>query len=345
LAHAQSDAAAQTGSAAPTIRVNHHTVDFTGQTPIEQNGHLLVPLRGVLEQLGAYVEYDSASQTVVALRGNTKISLPIGQRTATVNNNSVSLDVPAEVVNGSTMVPLRFIAESLGATVNFDINSDTVSILAPGGLQSASDDNDQTGDQGGLRHHDWRDRHDGPNANGEATLRGRVAAIYADSTPARIAINVAPDGGTADIAPGSQITLPLRPDAAFTRERPSGPEDTISIDRVHVGDRVAILRAQDGDAEAVDVFGPGDHLSTRAQSELPGNEPFRGHFARVEYIGDHTLRIWTADGRSIDVAAGTAVLLNGNQIAARDLRPGDALTVSVDPDTHLGTRVLVDPRQ
>lgn len=117
-----------TPALAQKVVVNGNPVMFSGQGPIESQGRVLVPLRGVLEQLGAYVNYDSARREVKATRNQSQIELPIGSRTATVNGRRVTLDVPARIVNGSTMVPLRFVAESLGAQVNYDNATNTVAI-------------------------------------------------------------------------------------------------------------------------------------------------------------------------------------------------------------------------
>lgn len=56
------------------------------------------------------------------------ITLPVGSTTATVSGETVTLDVPAQIVDGRTMVPLRFIAESLGMEVHWDNATKTVHI-------------------------------------------------------------------------------------------------------------------------------------------------------------------------------------------------------------------------
>lgn len=110
------------------VRVNGDPVDFYGTQPREYDGRVLVPLRGVLEKMGAAVDWIPADQTVIATRGDMQITLPIGSRTATINHRAVSLDVPAMTIGGSTMVPLRFVGEALGADVLWSSDSRTVSI-------------------------------------------------------------------------------------------------------------------------------------------------------------------------------------------------------------------------
>ena len=93
---------------------------------------MLVPLRGVFEQLGANVDYDARTQHIVAIRGTQIVELTIGSRQATVNGAPRLLDVPAFTMGGRTMVPLRFISESLGADVQWNAASQTILIGTAG---------------------------------------------------------------------------------------------------------------------------------------------------------------------------------------------------------------------
>jgi hypothetical protein len=102
------------------VTVNGAAVDFHGRGPIMRNDRVLVPLRGVLEQMGVFVQWNPETQTVKADKAGTRVRLRIGDSSALVNGQSVSLDTPAKVVHGRTMVPLRFIGEALGETVDWD---------------------------------------------------------------------------------------------------------------------------------------------------------------------------------------------------------------------------------
>jgi hypothetical protein len=95
------------------------------------HGAVLVPLRGIFEQLGASVDYNASTKTIQAQSGSTSINLPIGSSTAYVNGQPKSLDQPATVIAGTTLVPLRFVAEALGANVQWVGTTHTVYILAP----------------------------------------------------------------------------------------------------------------------------------------------------------------------------------------------------------------------
>lgn len=80
----------------------------------------MVPLRGVFEAIGAYVEYDQENRMITAKKNNESVELKLSEKVARKNGAEIMLDSPPEVVGGTTMVPLRFIAEALGAKVQFD---------------------------------------------------------------------------------------------------------------------------------------------------------------------------------------------------------------------------------
>jgi hypothetical protein len=117
-------------AAAVTIVVNGATVSFD-QPPIERSGRVFVPLRGVFERMGATVVYDNG---LINATGNGRnISLKIGSTAATINGETYTSDVAPFLVGARTLVPLRFISEALGAAVNYDSGSQTVSISTNGG--------------------------------------------------------------------------------------------------------------------------------------------------------------------------------------------------------------------
>jgi hypothetical protein len=115
------------GQATVRVYVNGEQVMFD-QQPIVVGSRVLVPLRGIFEKMGATVVWLPETRTVRAQRGTTSVELHIGSTSALVNGATVTLDVPAQIVGGRTVVPLRFISESLGATVNYDDASRTVTI-------------------------------------------------------------------------------------------------------------------------------------------------------------------------------------------------------------------------
>ncbi len=84
------------------------------QMPVIIEGRTLVPMRGVFESLGDAIYWDDATKTVAAKKSGKTISLVIGEKTAIVDGDFKTLDVAPEIINGRTMVPVRFVFESLG---------------------------------------------------------------------------------------------------------------------------------------------------------------------------------------------------------------------------------------
>jgi Copper amine oxidase N-terminal domain len=108
-----------------TVTVNGQPL-YLNPGPIERAGRVFVPLRGIFERLGAQVVY--AAGTINATKGPTTVSLHIGSTQGVVNGQPQLLDVAPFIVGATTYVPLRFIAQSLGAQVGYDANTQTVAI-------------------------------------------------------------------------------------------------------------------------------------------------------------------------------------------------------------------------
>jgi alpha-tubulin suppressor-like RCC1 family protein len=96
--------------------------------PISKNGRTLVPMRAIFEELGAKLNWDEGNHIVTATKGSVNFSYQIGQKTAIKNGEVLILDTPGIVVEDSTFVPVRFIAEALGATTGWDEKTKTVII-------------------------------------------------------------------------------------------------------------------------------------------------------------------------------------------------------------------------
>ncbi|WP_420795521.1 stalk domain-containing protein [Desulforamulus aeronauticus] len=93
-----------------------------------ENGTTLVPIRSIFESLQAEVTWDQTTQTVTAVKDNFTLQLQVGSLVALRNGQPISLQVPGKIIESSTMVPLRFVSESLGAEVRWDEPSKTVVI-------------------------------------------------------------------------------------------------------------------------------------------------------------------------------------------------------------------------
>lgn len=104
---------------------------FWDATPYIKEGRTLVPIRHLAEAVGFKADWDfsdPANKMVFIFKADQDpekdkehpfILLIIGQPTAMVNGNLVALDVAPEILNGRTMVPLRFVVETLGYKVEW----------------------------------------------------------------------------------------------------------------------------------------------------------------------------------------------------------------------------------
>lgn len=92
------------------------------------NGRTLLPLRVVFENLGLEVGWDAETKTITGIKDSTEIILKLDSVDATVNGINKKLDVPAKAINGRTLVPLRFIAESLDMNVTWNQGNTTIKI-------------------------------------------------------------------------------------------------------------------------------------------------------------------------------------------------------------------------
>ena len=120
----------QTAAAASVnVTLNGKQLSFDA-SPYIENGRVLVPMRGVLESLGYSVEWQNDTKSVLAANSETRILMPLGSTQVTVNDKSVSVDAPAKLVSGRTLVPLRFLAEYSGADVTWDNATKTVNITS-----------------------------------------------------------------------------------------------------------------------------------------------------------------------------------------------------------------------
>lgn len=118
----------QAGVTGPQVFVNGVKPEFDVK-PFVESGRTLVPFRALAETMGADVGYDAASKTVTVTRDTKVINMVIGSNTATVNGNAVTLDVPAQIVDGRTVIPLRFVGESLDADVGYNSETQLIKIL------------------------------------------------------------------------------------------------------------------------------------------------------------------------------------------------------------------------
>ena len=99
--------------------------------PVIIKERTLIPLRAVFERMGANVTWDEIDRVAEVSLGSSIVVLTIDSKTAYVNGNPVTMDVPALIINDRTMIPLRFVAESLNCGIGWDDLTRTVAIQSP----------------------------------------------------------------------------------------------------------------------------------------------------------------------------------------------------------------------
>jgi phosphatidylserine/phosphatidylglycerophosphate/cardiolipin synthase-like enzyme len=111
-----------------------------GTTPVIKNSRTLVPIRAIVEVLGGSVDWNDTEKMVAVTLKDTTIRLWINKPQAQVGAPLLILKwidesnhkVVPEIINGRTMVPLRFVTENLGATVLWNGDTQTITITYQG---------------------------------------------------------------------------------------------------------------------------------------------------------------------------------------------------------------------
>lgn len=98
------------------------------QPPALEDGRVLLPIRGIFEALDAEVVWDEATQLLTGEKDGVLIRLEMGKQQALVNGEIIIMDTPGKMINGRTMVPVRFIAENFGIEVTWDPSEQMVII-------------------------------------------------------------------------------------------------------------------------------------------------------------------------------------------------------------------------
>ncbi|MDO4552575.1 MAG: N-acetylmuramoyl-L-alanine amidase family protein [Bacillota bacterium] len=135
-----------TGAALAEETAEYATADLTldgaavetDMPPVILEGRTLIPARALFEGMGGEVLWDGEARMVTILWGSYRIQLTIDSTTAFVNGAQETLDVPATIINDRTLIPVRFVAEAIGCTVDWDPETRTVMVTSPESQEFAS---------------------------------------------------------------------------------------------------------------------------------------------------------------------------------------------------------------
>ena len=120
----------QIGSSSFTV---NGKTEYLDSPPVIKNSRTLIPIRTIIESLGGSIAWDTVEKKVTINLHTNTIELWIGRPTARVNGvfkpiDSTNPKVVPEIINGRTMLPLRFVTENLGCQVQWDPNTKTITI-------------------------------------------------------------------------------------------------------------------------------------------------------------------------------------------------------------------------
>lgn len=110
-----------------TVTVNDRPLDVAA---IVEQGRVMLPMRATFDALGATVAYDPRGRVIVARSRQHEMRLTLGARDAVVDGHNVPLDVPARVVAARIYIPLRLVAQAMGAVVGYDARANIVTVAA-----------------------------------------------------------------------------------------------------------------------------------------------------------------------------------------------------------------------
>ena len=290
------------------VVINGQPVTFTGAPPQELNGSVLVPLRGVFEQLGATVQYNPTTQNIFAQKGSTTVSLTLGSSTAYVNNQAQQLAQPPTVLTGTTLVPLRFVAEAFGAYVEWQPQTNQSAAISvgppPAPVQTPAP---------------------GPQIS---TVEGRIISVDNPGNPGVVTIETQ----------SGPVAINLDERTKVSVDQPNGGQPIPSApEALRVGTHVSAKVWPNGNARFIEVQAHHDD-DDRDHHQTSGTT-VSGRILNIDNVGGPSLiTVGTPSGPvQIGVDQSTTVGEQwdngqGHQVSTEALRVGDDVTAQLFPN-------------
>ena len=94
------------------------------------NGRTMVPIRAIFEKMGAVVEWDGNTSSAICTKGDTVVKMTVNSMDMYINNQLTKMDISPVVIDGRTLAPARYVAEAVGADVQWDQNNNAVIITS-----------------------------------------------------------------------------------------------------------------------------------------------------------------------------------------------------------------------
>jgi len=122
------------GTSTMTVNGVKQPIDATGTVPIILAGRTLVPIRAIIETLGGTVTWTATTQKITLLLEKNSLELWLGKAQALLNGKPLEIDTTATtvvplVLKGTTMLPLRFVGEALGAQVTYTATTKKITLV------------------------------------------------------------------------------------------------------------------------------------------------------------------------------------------------------------------------
>lgn len=132
---------------AVNVEVDGQAVALDVQPFVNEDNRTLVPLRAPMEALGATVNWDQANQVASIIKGDITVAFTVNQKTYTINGVSTNMDTAAILTSGRVLIPIKYAAEALGATVAWNSESKTVVITSAPEVATPPADNPPVQDE------------------------------------------------------------------------------------------------------------------------------------------------------------------------------------------------------
>lgn len=91
----------------------------------------MVPVRAIFEGVGAEVKWNGEKKTITGEKNDITVVMTVDSNIASVNGLNITMDCGPVIIDGRTLAPARYVAESFGCKVDWDNESRTVNIITP----------------------------------------------------------------------------------------------------------------------------------------------------------------------------------------------------------------------